>query len=48
MVVEKGIDTAETTRFFIEKIKEYNSIIDLEHIKKNKKLHKISFASSID
>ena len=44
MVVEKGIDTAETTRYFIEKIKEYNSIIDLEHIKKKKKINH----SSID
>ena len=37
MVMEKGIDTAETTRFFIEKIGEYNSILDLDHIKPYKK-----------
>jgi len=37
MLLEKGIDTAETTRFFIEKINEYNSILDLDHIKQNKR-----------
>lgn len=37
MVEEQGIDTAETTRFFIEKITDYNSIIDLDHLNHTKK-----------